>query len=166
MPWPLNISPGFETALVLALLAIVAALGLCLVLVWTQFQRLDAQHKQLRLQLNAQLRDQFAVFNTKLSGQITKLKRDLEGTEQKLDDSFQRKMEVLDALLTVLDKPGLGVAFELGVAFAMKKQVVLFRTDVQDYLGKVLEGLWQSHPSHLRAVTVEELRLVLSQLSR
>ena len=98
MPWPLNISPGFETALVLALLAIVAALGLCLVLVWTQFQRLDAQHKQLRLQLNAQLRDQFAVFNTKLSGQITKLKRDLEGTEQKLDDSFQRKMEVLDAL--------------------------------------------------------------------
>lgn len=98
MPWPLDSSPGFETALVLVLLATVAALALCLALVWTQFQRLDAQHKQLRLQLNAQLRDQFAVFNTKLSGQMAKLKRDLEGTEQKLEDTFKRKMEVLDAL--------------------------------------------------------------------
>jgi hypothetical protein len=98
MPWPFNISPGFETAMVLALLAIVAALAFCLALVWTQFQRLDAQHKQLRLQLNAQLRDQFAVFNTKLSGQMAKMKRDLEGTEQKLNDTFTRKMEVLDAL--------------------------------------------------------------------
>ena len=98
MPWPLDSSPGFETALVLALLATVAALAFCLVLIWTQFQRLDAQQKQLRLQLNAQLRDQFAVFNTKLSGQMAKLKRDLEGSEQKLEDTFKRKMEVLDAL--------------------------------------------------------------------
>ncbi len=70
-----------------------------------------------------------------------------------------------DAVLVVLDKPGLGVAFELGVAFAVKKRIVLFRTDTQDYLGKILEGLWQSHERDLRATSVEELRVVLSRLS-
>lgn len=63
-----------------------------------QLQRLEGQQRQLNLHVNAQLRDQFAVFNSKLSGQIAKFKRDLEGTEQKLEDSFQRKMEVLEAL--------------------------------------------------------------------
>ncbi len=93
-----NIPPGYVTPLLVALLAVVAALGLCLALVWAQVQRLEARQRQLTLQVNAQLRDQFAVFNSKLSGQIAKFKRDLEGTTQKLEDSFQRKIEVLDAL--------------------------------------------------------------------
>ncbi|SRR6266852_6659345 len=70
-----------------------------------------------------------------------------------------------DIVLAVLDKPGLGVAFELGVAYVVNKPIVLFRTDTQDYLGKALEGLWQSHRHELKASTVEELRLVLSRLS-
>lgn len=98
MRLPIDIPPGYETALVIVLLAVVAALGLCLAVVWMQVQKLEAQHRQLNLQVNAQLRDQFSIFNTKLSGQIAKFKRDLEGTEQKVEDSFQRKMEILDAL--------------------------------------------------------------------
>ena len=98
MQLPINIPPGYETPLLVALLAVVAALGLCLALVWAQLQRLEARQRQLSLHVNGQLRDQFAVFNAKLSGQIAKFKRELEGTEQKLEDSFQRKMEVLDAL--------------------------------------------------------------------
>jgi uncharacterized membrane-anchored protein YhcB (DUF1043 family) len=98
MQLPINIPPGYETALVVVLLAVVAALGVCLAVIWMQLQRLEAQQRQRNLQVNAQLRDQFAVFNSKLSGQIAKFKRDLEGTEQKMEDTFQRKMEVLDAL--------------------------------------------------------------------
>jgi uncharacterized membrane-anchored protein YhcB (DUF1043 family) len=95
---PIDIPPGYETALVVVLLAVVAALGVCLAVVWMQLQRLEAQQRQLNLHVNAQLRDQFATFNSKLSGQIAKFKQDLEGTEHKLDDTFQRKLEVLDAL--------------------------------------------------------------------
>lgn len=98
MRFPINLPPLNETALVVALLASVAALGVCLAVIWIQLQRLEARQRQLNLQVNAQLRDQFAVFNSKLSGQITKFKRDIEGTEQKLEHAFQRKMEVLDAL--------------------------------------------------------------------
>lgn len=102
MHLPVIIPPGYETAVLLILLAVVAALGLCLTAVWMQFKLLEAQHRELNLRVNAQLRDQFSVFNAKLSGQMVKFRRELEGTEQKLEDSFQRKMEVLDALSTGL----------------------------------------------------------------
>ena len=69
-----------------------------------------------------------------------------------------------DVVLSVLDRPGLGVAFELGVAFALGKIVILLRTDKQDYLGKIMEGLWQSTESELRAVDLEELRSVLRRI--
>jgi len=95
---PFEFPPGYETALVVVLLAVVAALGVCLAVIWMQLQRLEASQRQLNLHVNTQLRDQFAVFNSKLSGHIAKSKRDLEGAEQKLEDTFQRKMEVLDAL--------------------------------------------------------------------
>src|SRR5438094_601560 len=51
-----------------------------------------------------------------------------------------------NVVLTVLDKPGLGVAFELGYSFAGKKRVIAFRTDPQDYLGKIVEGFWNRLP--------------------
>lgn len=70
-----------------------------------------------------------------------------------------------DVVLSVLDKPGLGVAFELGLAFALKKCIVLFRTDTQDYLGKVIEGLWASQTEARRASTIEELRSLIARLS-
>lgn len=69
-----------------------------------------------------------------------------------------------DVVLAVLDKPGVGVAFELGVAYAARKRIVLFRSDRQDYLGKVLEGFWDSHPSEFKATTLEELTQVVSRL--
>ena len=102
MHLPLIIPPGYETAVLLILLAVVAAVGLCLAAAWMQFKLLEAQQRELSLRVNAQLRDQFSVFNAKLSGQMVKFRRELEGTEQKLEDSFQRKMEVLDALSTGL----------------------------------------------------------------
>lgn len=66
-----------------------------------------------------------------------------------------------DLVLTVLDKPGLGVAFELGYSVACKKKVIAFRTDPQDYLGKVVEGFWKDLPKESKATTFMELELIL-----
>jgi uncharacterized protein HemX len=98
MQLPINIPPGYETLLLVVLLAVIAGLGACLAVIWMQLLRAEERQKQLNLQVNTQLREQFSVFNAKLGGQIAKFKRDLDGTEQKMEDSFQRKMEVLDAL--------------------------------------------------------------------
>ena len=66
-----------------------------------------------------------------------------------------------DLVLTVLDKPGLGVAFELGYSVASKKKVIAFRTDPQDYLGKVVEGFWQDLPQASKATSFRELKTIL-----
>jgi hypothetical protein len=102
MHLPVIIPPGYGTMVLVILLAIVSALGICLAAVWVQFKLLEARQRELTLRVNDQLRDQFSVFNSKLSGQIVKFRRELEGTEQKLEDTFQRKMEVLEALSTGL----------------------------------------------------------------
>lgn len=94
----INLPPGYDTALLVALLAVVASLGVCLAAIWMHLGRLEARQRQSNLQVNAQLRDQFAVFNSKLSGQIAKFKRDLEATEQKLEEDVRRKLEILDVL--------------------------------------------------------------------
>ncbi len=49
MQWFTNVPPGYVTPLLVALLAVVAALGLCLALVWAQLQRLEARQRQLTL---------------------------------------------------------------------------------------------------------------------
>lgn len=78
---------------------------------------------------------------------------------------FLENMEAIaecDILLSVLDKPGLGVVFELGYAKAMGKDIIAFRSDEQDYLGKVVEGLWEGLPDDCKARTLDELRFQLS----
>lgn len=69
-----------------------------------------------------------------------------------------------DLILSVLDKPGSGVVFELAYAFALRKPIVVFRSDKQDYLGKVLEGFWSITPTGYKATSLEELRQILLQL--
>jgi nucleoside 2-deoxyribosyltransferase len=69
-----------------------------------------------------------------------------------------------DLILSVLDKPGSGVVFELAYAFALRKPIVVFRSDKQDYLGKVLEGFWSITPATCKATSLEELRQILLQL--
>jgi nucleoside 2-deoxyribosyltransferase len=71
-----------------------------------------------------------------------------------------------DIVLSVLDKPGLGVVFEIAYALAMNKTIILFRSDMQNYLGKVMEGLWQSFDSRKKAQTIEELRQILKAFAK
>lgn len=63
-----------------------------------------------------------------------------------------------DIMLSVLDAPGEGVIFELGVAYALDKPILAFRSDRQSYLGKVVEGMWLSLPESRKAKSLEELR--------
>jgi len=74
---------------------------------------------------------------------------------------FRRNVEFVkecDVVLSVLDAPGEGVIFELGVAHALNKPIVAFRSNGQSYLGKVIEGLWLTLPASHKAMTLDELR--------
>jgi len=70
-----------------------------------------------------------------------------------------------DVVLSVLDSPGEGVLFELGVAYALRKPIVAFRSDSASYLGKVVEGLWLTLPPSRKASSLDELRMALRRFS-
>jgi len=69
-----------------------------------------------------------------------------------------------DIILSVLDKPGLGVIFELAYAYAKDKEIILLRTDKQDYLGKIIEGFWERMPEERRAKSLADLEEILGRL--
>lgn len=69
-----------------------------------------------------------------------------------------------DIILSILDKPGIGVAYELGFAKAMDKEIIVFRSDTQDYLGKIIEGFWDSLPRNRKAKSLFELKKILLEL--
>jgi len=131
------------------------------------------RNKKRRIFLNASLSSQAEqLFNKRLKRVLTK-----EGFECLLPqevlkpgknvDSVQilknnmRLIESCDIVLSVLDKPGEGVIFELGVAFALNKPIIILRSDEQDYLGKIIEGLCSTIPKERKAANLEELRSIL-----
>lgn len=75
-----------------------------------------------------------------------------------------KAIEKCDVMLSVLDHVGLGVAFEIGYAIAKNKVLIAFRTDFQNYLGKILEGFWDSLEPEKKAQDFDELRRVLRNL--
>lgn len=84
------------------------------------------------------------------------------GTDPK--EVFRQNVEFIkqcDIVLSVLDAPGEGVIFELGVAYVSGKPIIAFRSDKQSYLGKVIEGFWLTLPKSRKATTLEELRSTL-----
>jgi nucleoside 2-deoxyribosyltransferase len=81
---------------------------------------------------------------------------------------FQQNVDAVtdcDIVLVLLDKPGSGVIFELAYGFALKKTIIAFRSDQQDYLGKIIEGFWELTPSDCKARTLDELRQIFSRLA-
>lgn len=132
--------------------------------------------KKCRIFLNASLSSQAErLFNRRLKRILTQ-----EGFECLLPqeilrpgknvDSVQilknnvRFIKSCDILLAVLDKPGEGVIFELGVAFALNKPIIVFRSEEQDYLGQIIEGLYKTIPKDRKATNVKELRSVLKNV--
>jgi len=71
-----------------------------------------------------------------------------------------------DLVLSVLDSPGEGVFFELGVAYALQKTILAFRSRPGSYLGKVIEGLWQSLPEIQKADSLGVLKSRLKLLNQ
>lgn len=72
-----------------------------------------------------------------------------------------KAVENSDIILSVLDCPGLGVAFEIGYAMAKNKRMIAFRTDLRTYLGKIIEGFWDDLGSENKARTLNELSAIL-----
>lgn len=82
---------------------------------------------------------------------------------------FESNVEAVrrsDCVLSILDSPGEGVMFELGFATALGKPTILFRSDRQSYLGKVIEGVWTSAPSSRKATSLAELSRALEQIAQ
>lgn len=71
-----------------------------------------------------------------------------------------------DVILSILDKPGHGVVFELGYAMALGKRIIAFRTDSQDYLGKILEGVWEGLEPGSRVSSLPALKTAFTELKK
>ncbi len=84
----------------------------------------------------------------------------------KILNSNQRLIESSDIVLSILDKPGEGVIFELGVAFALGKLIVIFRSDEQEYLGKIVEGIYQLIPNDRKTGNIKELGKIVRRCLR
>lgn len=87
--------------------------------------------------------------------------RDRTPSAEKILKANARAVENCDIIFSVLDCPGLGVAFEIGYAMAKNKTMIAFRTDMRTYLGKIIEGFWDSLDSKSKARTLTELSAVL-----
>ena len=75
-----------------------------------------------------------------------------------------KAIERCDIVISVLDHAGLGVALELGYAVAKGKVILAFRSDLQSYLGKVLQGFWNSLEKAKKAKNFDELKVILHNL--
>lgn len=86
------------------------------------------------------------------------------GTQLLPEEIYRANLEAVrgaDVIVSILDKPGLGVVLELGYAAALEKPLFFLRTDVQDYLGQVVEGMWNECPPDRRARSILEMERAL-----
>lgn len=96
------------------------------------------KNKKYRIFLNASLSSlDKRLFNERLKRIVTRegceclLPQEILPPGQNIDDveileNNKRLIESSDIVLSVLDEPGEGVIFELGVAFALGKPIVIF----------------------------------------
>lgn len=68
-----------------------------------------------------------------------------------------------DVVISILDKPGLGVAYELGVAMTLERPILAFRSATGESLGKILDGLWDRLRPDVRATSLRELSDMLAR---
>jgi len=71
-----------------------------------------------------------------------------------------------DVVLAILDQPGEGVLFELGVADALGKQILVLRGKKHRYLGKVVEGFLSTLPKSSKASSLDELRVKIRRFRK
>lgn len=135
--------------------------------------RKKRKNKKYRVFLNASLSSpDKRIFNERLKRIVTEegleclMPQEILPPGQNIDDvdilkSNKRLIESSDVVLSVLDEPGEGVIFELGVASALGKPIIIFRSDEQDYLGKVVEGVYKLLPEEMKTGDLQELGAVI-----
>lgn len=136
------------------------------------------KNKKYRVFLNASLSSARArIFNERLKRIVTEegleclLPQEILPPGRNIDEveilkTNQRLIESSDIVLSVLDKPGEGVVFELGVAFTLGKPIIIFRSSEEDNLGKIIEGVYKLLPEDSKAGNLRELRTILRKCLR
>ena len=140
--------------------------------------RKKRKNRKYRVFLNASLSSpDKRIFNERLKHIVIEegleclLPQEILPPGQNIDDVEILKnnkclIESSDIVLSVLDKPGEGVIFELGVAFALGKPIIIFRSDEQDYLGKIVEGIYKLLPEDRKTGNLQELGTILRKCLR
>ena len=141
-------------------------------------KRENRKNKKFRVFLNASLSSSGKrIFNERLKRIVIEegleclLPQEILPPGRNLDEveilkTNQRLIESSDIVLSVLDKPGEGVIFELGVAFALGKPIIIFRSNEQDNLGKIIEGIYKLLPQDRKTGNLRELRTILRKCLR
>lgn len=135
--------------------------------------RKKRKNKKYRVFLNASLSSSTArIFNERLKRIVIEegleclLPQEILPPGRNIDEveilkTNQRLIESSDIILSVLDKPGEGVIFELGVAFTLGKPIVIFRSDEKNYLGKIVEGIYKLIPQDRKTGNLQELGTII-----
>jgi len=89
--------------LMLALLfASTVALGACLWLVWNEVRRVARRDERLLRDTESYLHQQIAGLNEKLTGEMSRQRRDAEQTERNLETAVRRRLDELAAVIESL----------------------------------------------------------------
>lgn len=135
--------------------------------------RKKRKNKKYRVFLNASLSSPTArIFNERLKRIVIEegleclLPQEILPPGRNIDEveilkTNQRLIESSDIVLSVLDKPGEGVIFELGVAFTLGKPIIILRSNEQDNLGKTIEGIYKLLPQDRKTGNLQELGTII-----
>jgi uncharacterized protein HemX len=84
------------------LLASTLALGACLWLVWYEMRRLARRERKMLRETENYVHQQLAALNEKLSGEMTRQRRDAESVERNLEAAMRRRLDELQGLIESL----------------------------------------------------------------
>jgi uncharacterized protein HemX len=84
------------------LLASSLALGVCLWVVWNEMRRLARREQRMLRDTENYLHQQLASLNEKLSGEMSRQRRDAEQAERNLETAVRRRLDELQALIESL----------------------------------------------------------------
>ena len=84
------------------LLASSLALGVCLWVVWNEMRRLARREQRMLRDTENYLHQQLASLNEKLSGEMSRQRRDMEQVERNVETAVRRRLDELQALIESL----------------------------------------------------------------
>jgi uncharacterized protein HemX len=91
-----------EDLLLALLFASTLALGACLWLVWSEMRRLARRERKMVRETENYMHQQLAALNEKLSGEMSRQRRETENVERNLEAAMRRRLDELQGLIESL----------------------------------------------------------------